>query len=307
MCVCVCVCVWAHARARACVRVCVCARMRACVRACVCVCVCVCMCVFVCVFVCVRACMYGCFRCKSPWALRQACTVINTCTVISFIRVPYPKPLKLDWPSSFPHQSTEHHEHHHNASASLQKAALTPRPSLLPAPIVPSRSARHLRTLSPTSSSPSLIVRTVSTDVKKQHWTNKRTNALRKAKRQTNGLVCYSCTILTYICPDILLTLNTLMQKAFPFLLTVTISKTTTTTTKQKQKQNKKQKQKTNKQQHRGKYWTTSSLIKDSPSSEARVIRVPKLQSAKNYIQLKQTNKTIYLCVVNIGRWVWMG
>ena len=80
------------------------------------------------------------------------------------------------------------------------------------------------------------------------------------------------------------------MQKAFPFLQTWATSKTNnnnnkktkiTTTTKQQQKQGGN---------------TQPPLIKDSPSLEARVIRVPKLHSAKlhsakNYIQLKQTNK----------------
>ena len=64
--------------------------------------------------------------------------------------------------------------------------------------------------------------------------------------------------ILIHICPDIL-TLNSLMQQAFPFLQTVATS-------------NQQQQQKG----RVGKYSIISSLKKGSPSSEAYVNRMSK-------------------------------
>ena len=82
------------------------------------------------------------------------------------------------------------------------------------------------------------------------------------------------CYLTHIIMPREMLTLNTQRQRTFPFLQTVVSSK---------QKQNKTKKKK------RGKYSTTLSLNKRSPSSEVR-----KSAGCQNDTQLNQTNKTSY-------------
>ena len=77
-----------------------------------------------------------------------------------------------------------------------------------------------------------------------------------------------------HTCPDILLPLR---QKDFQFLQTVVSSKN-----------------------YKGKYSTTPSLNKGSPYSEVHVSRMPKLHWAK-------TDWQNQLCILNVGRWVWMG
>ena len=70
----------------------------------------------------------------------------------------------------------------------------------------------------------------------------------------------YFTMTLTHVCPEVLLTIKTLMQQSFPSLHSASGLL-----------------QKTN----REKYSTASSLNKGSPSSEVHVSRMPKLPTAK--------------------------
>ena len=77
---------------------------------------------------------------------------------------------------------------------------------------------------------------------------------------------------LIHVCPEVLLTLKTLMQKSFPSLHSGGLLQNT----------------------NRGKYSTTSSLNKGTPSSEVHVSRMPKLPTAKTCKLTKPVTRPEY-------------